>query len=115
MAREATQCCWKLGDTPVVQPSLWCGSLAEVLVPMVPTLPASASAFQGASWPLKLPQQPGLALHVRSPARPPACSARSLLCLSGATSPVAAVPVLWPCRTVAIWFRRSVKNSLTPS
>lgn len=113
MAREATQCCWKLGDTPVVQPSLWCGSLAEAA--LAPMLPASVSVFQGVSWPFMLPQQPGLALHVRSPARLPADSARSLLCLSGATSSVAAPPVLCPCKTVAMWFRRSVKNSLTPS
>lgn len=112
MASEATQCCWKLGDTAAVQPSLWCGSLA---VPPVPTPPASASDVQGGSGPIMLLQQPGPALHVRSPARLPACSARSLLCLSGPTSPAAAVAALWPCRTVATWFRRSVKNSLTPS
>lgn len=112
MASEATQCCWKLGDTAAVQPSLWWGSLAVL---PVPTPPASASDAQGGSWPIMLLQQPGLALHVRSPARLPACSARSLLCLSGATSPEAAAAALWPCRTVATWFRRSVKNSLTPS
>lgn len=112
MASEATQCCWKLGDTAAVQPSLWCGSL---VVPPAPTLPASASAIQGGSRPIVLPQQPGPVPHVRSPARLPACSARSLLCLSGATSPAAAVAALWPCRMVAMWFRRSVKNSLTPS
>lgn len=112
MAREATQCCWKLGDTAAVQPSLWCGSLAVL---PAPTPPASSSAVQGGSWPIMLLQQPGLALHVRSPARLSACSARSLLCLSGAVSPAAGVAALWLCRIEAMWFRRSVKNSLTPS
>lgn len=112
MASEATQCCWKLGDTPAVQPSLWCGSLAVL---PAPTPPMSASGVQGGSWPIMLLQQPGLALHVRSAARPPACSARSLLCFTGATSPAPATPELWPCSTLAMWFRRSVKNSLTPS
>lgn len=112
MARDATQCCWKLGDTAAVQPSLWCGSLAVL---PAPTPPASAPAVQGGSGPPMLLQQPGPGLHVRSPARLSACSARSLLCLRGATSPAAAVAALGPCRTVAMWFRRSVKNSLTPS
>jgi hypothetical protein len=67
--------------------------LAELPAPM---LPVSASTFQGASWPIMLLQQPGLALHVRSPARLPACSARSRLCFSGATSPAATAAVLWP-------------------
>lgn len=112
VASEATQCCWKLGDTAAVQPSLWWGSLA---VPPAPTPAASTSAAQGGSWPLMLPQQPGLALHVRSPAGLSACSARSLLCRRGAAPPAAAAPALWPCSTVAMWFSRSVKNSLTPS
>lgn len=106
VAREATQC-WKLGDTAAVQPSLWCGSLAAP--------PASASAVQGGSGSVLLPQLLGLALLIHSAVGLPACSAGSRLGLGRALSPAAACPAFGSCRMVAMWFRRSVKNSLTPS
>lgn len=69
------------GRTRAVQPSLWCGSLAVLPAPTTHfglgrpgrllAHHAAAAAGAGAARPL-------------SAARPPACSARSLLCLGGA-------------------------------
>lgn len=100
VAKVATQCCWKLGDTDELQPSLWCCSFTELLV--------SLSTIQEESFPMT-PRQPVLAQHIRSSMIPLVCSARSLLRFSWVSSGA------WPCRTAAIWFRRSVKNSETPS
>lgn len=100
VANVATQCCWKLGDTAELQPSLWCCSFTELLV--------SLSTIQEESFPMTL-IQPVLAQHIRSSMIPPVCSASSLLRFSWVTSGA------WPCRTAAMWFRRSVKNSETPS
>lgn len=100
VANVATQCCWKLGDTAELQPSLWCCSFTELLV--------SLSTIQEESFPMTL-RQPVLAQHIRSSMIPPLCSARSLLWFSWVTSGT------WPCRTAAMWFSRSVKNSETPS
>jgi len=100
VANVATQCCWKLGDTAELQPSLWCCSFTELLV--------SLSTSQEESFPMTL-RQPVLAQHIRSSMIPLVCSARSLLRFSWVTSGA------WPCRTAAMWFRRSVKNSETPS
>lgn len=100
VANVATQCCWKLGDTAELQPSLWCCSFTELLV--------SLSTIQEESLPMTL-RQPVLVQHIRSSMIPLVCSARSLLRFSWVTSGT------WPCRTAAMWFRRSVKNSETPS
>lgn len=100
VANVATQCCWKLGDTAELQPSLWCCSFTELLV--------SLSTIQEESFPMTL-RQPVLAQHIRSSMIPLVCSARSLLWFNWVTSGA------WPCRTAAMWFKRSVKNSETPS
>ncbi|KAK2082856.1 hypothetical protein P7K49_038092 [Saguinus oedipus] len=52
-------------------------------------------------------QQLGLAMHVCSPARLPR---HSLLCLSGATYPMAAMAVLWTYKTSVVWFWKSVEK-----
>lgn len=77
VANVATQCCWKLGDTAELQPSLWCCSFTELLV--------SLSTIQEESFPMTL-RQPVPVQHIRSSMIPPVCSARSLLRFSWVTS-----------------------------
>lgn len=99
-----TQCCWKFGETAELQPSLWWGLF----------LPPSPSTIQGLGSFPSMPQHPGGAAQPRSP---PAGTAALGGCPPALPfcGPGGALSDAWLCSTLMMWFKRSLKNSGTPS
>lgn len=105
MAMVATQCCWKLGDTAELQPSLWHGlfspsspSKIHVLLLLSDSSPNRLQhSWEGA--PLRSSETGA----VNAAKGGEACG-RGRWSLED-----------WPWSTLVMWLRRSVKNSGTPS
>lgn len=94
-----TQCCWKLGDMAALQPSLWRG-------PFRPPSPSTIQGLLSDSLP-SMPQHSWDGAQLRSPA-PKAGSWPGGGGAEGALEE-------WSWKTLMMWFKRSLKNSGTPS
>lgn len=107
VAMVATQCCWKLGDTAELQPSLWHGLFS----------PSSPSKIHALLLLLLSDSSPNRLQHSweGAPLRSSETGAVNAAEGGEASGRGRWSVEDWPWSTLVMWLRRSVKNSGTPS